>query len=418
MSPGLPPGCEHYDQRQAPVEMGADVRDFAFRFGETFVAYLVTEEGWETFWSPDRRGLIRFVRWGRYAFSVGGLLAAPRDQPELLRLFLQFIQARGWMMTFYNIGRDRLSLFRDQDCQATKCGEEPIVRLDRANWKGKELEWVRRQENYCKRQGVRVHEVTPNPDDPVYRDTVAPELAAISREHVANTLHGRELRYVVGQFKPLAMGHQRLFIARSPERIEGFVVCNPCLAGRMWAIEMYRRRTDAPRGVIPFAMVQTMRQLQEEGIAYCSLSATPALRCENILAGDSWAARGAYVYWWRYFNWLYDVRGIYHFKSRFRPDYREMYLVSWPQTTILSLIGVGMVWGVFWFNPWKLLTDMVTQTRSRAARKSLAEPRFRPSRVLRRLMFPLSDSPARGDEAGLSPEASPRTPESRLEESP
>jgi phosphatidylglycerol lysyltransferase len=393
MSPGLPDGCEHYDGHHPPPELISDVREFAFRFGETFVSYLVTEEGWETFWSPGRRGLIRFVRWGRYAFSVGGLLAAPDDQPELLRLFLEFVRSRGWTMTFYNIGRDRLPLFWDHGCQATKCGEEPIVRLDRSTWKGKELEWVRRQENYCRRQGLEVHEVLPDTTDPTYRDVVAPELATISQEHVANTLHGRELRYVVGQFKPFAMGHQRLFVARSAERIEGFLVCNPGLEGRMWAIEMYRRRTDAPRGVIPYAMVQAMRRLQEEGIAYCSLSAIPALRCEHTTRGDSWAARGAYVYWWRYFNWLYDVRGIYHFKSRFRPDYRKMYLVSWPRTTILSLIGVGMVWGVFWFSPWKLLRNLLAESRTRDARKSLAEPSFRPSRVLRRFLRPASADP-------------------------
>lgn len=407
MASGLPPGCEHHGRQHAPAEMLADVRDHAFRFGETFVAYLASEEGWETFWSPGRRGLIRFVRWGRYAFSVGGLLAAPDDQPELLRLFLEFIKARGWTVTFYNIGRDRLPLFRDQGCQATKCGEEPIVRLDRSTWRGKDLEWVRRQENFCKRQGLEVHEAVPDAADPAFRDVVAPELAAISQEHVVNTLHGRELRYVVGRFEPLAMGHQRLFVARSAERIEGFVVCNPCLAGRMWAIEMYRRRTDAPRGVIPFAMVQTMRRLQDEGVAYCSLSATPAVRCENITAGDSWAARGAYVYWWRYFNWLYDVRGIYHFKSRFRPDYREMYLVSWPQTTILSLVGVGMVWGVFWFSPWKLFASMCTRARTRAARKSLAKPGFRPDRVLRRLLFPIPAPPASALAARADQDAGP-----------
>ena len=53
-----------------------------FRHGRSYDAYLVTEPGWEYFWSRGRRGVVAIARQGRYLFSSGGLLAPRRHQPR------------------------------------------------------------------------------------------------------------------------------------------------------------------------------------------------------------------------------------------------------------------------------------------------------------------------------------------------
>jgi len=372
-----------------PEAVEERLRRYAYDYGETYASYLAAEHGWETLWSGGHRGVVRFVRWaGRYAMVVSGLLAAPEDQEGLLVDFLRFAKANQLHVSFYNISRDQLPLFRRHGFQVTKFGEEPVVRLGKTTWRGKDYEWVRRQENYCRRRGVECIEVDPDPGDPWYREQIVPQLSAISRQHIANTLHGREMRYFVGQFRPLEFGDRRLFVARRDGRIEAFAVLNPCLSGAMWAVEMYRRRADATRGVIPFLMLQAMRRLKEEGVEYCSLSLIPFVRCDTPVKGDSWAARPAFVFWWRHLNWIFDFRGIYHFKSRFRPDYREMYLVSRPKTGPLSLFAVGFTWGLLRFNPWRLLRRGQDKSRKLGARQSLAVPEYRPPRVLRRLKRP------------------------------
>jgi phosphatidylglycerol lysyltransferase len=365
------------------------LQDYAFHWGENYASYVVTERDWETLWCRDGRGVVRFVRWaGRYALVTSALLAKPEDQETLLVDFMRFARANQLNVSFYNIGRDQLDLFRRHKFQVTKFGEEPVVRLDRTTWQGKDYEWIRRQENFCKRQGVELVEINPDPGDPVYRDQIAPELEDISEEHIGSTLHGREMRYFVGRFSATDFGHKRLFAARRDGRIEAFVVCNPCLSGTMWAVEMYRRRAEATRGVIPFAMLQIMRRLKEEGIVYCSLSLIPTLRCETALKGDSWIVRPTAVFWWHHLNWIFDFRGIYHFKSRFRPEYREMYVAAWPRVTVLSLLAVGLTWGLLRFNPLRLLRHGRHKSTKSGSRKSLAVPGRRPRRILRRLNRP------------------------------
>jgi phosphatidylglycerol lysyltransferase len=151
----VPAGCEYFSAQKSPPEIEANVRRLAYQFGETYSSYLVTEDGWESFWSPGRAGVVRFVRWcGYYALSVGGLLAPPEEQAKLLKCFKEFLKLNNISVMFMNVGRDQLAPFRAQGFEITKTGEEPFVPLESATWQGKDFEWIRRQENYCKKQGL------------------------------------------------------------------------------------------------------------------------------------------------------------------------------------------------------------------------------------------------------------------------
>ena len=163
----IPHDLDYYPaQSKMPTDLQKRLREYAFRYGDTYASYLVTDDGWDTVWSGGGRGVVRFARWGGcYAMVVGGLLAPPETQDRLLADFLRLAKANRWHVAFCNIDREQLPLFRRHGFQVTKFGEDPVVRLDKTTWEGKEYEWVRRQENFCKRQGVEFFEVDPNPND-------------------------------------------------------------------------------------------------------------------------------------------------------------------------------------------------------------------------------------------------------------
>lgn len=378
-----PGGCRYFRSRaEIPEEWRSRLEHLAVQWGETYDSYLVTQGKREYFWLPDGEGFVAFTRWGRHALVVGGLVAEPTRREELLTALLEYARRRRWTFSFYNLGRPHLPLFQQHGCQISKCGEEPLVNLERTDWKGKDYEWVRRQENYCKRQGVEFSEVRPDLEDEEYRERIAPELRELSEAHLSETLHGRELQFFVGQFDPHDLSGRRLFLARLEGRVVAFIVCNPCIAGEMWAVEIYRRLPDAPRGVVPFAIMQTLRTLKGEGVKYASLSLIPMLRCDPKLHKGSKIFYFVSGFWWKHLNWLFDVQGIYHFKSRFRPDYREMYMAAYPRVTVGSMIAMGMTWEVIKFNPLRLLRR---GKKSGTNRETLATPAWRPERVVREL---------------------------------
>jgi phosphatidylglycerol lysyltransferase len=366
-----------------PADLQARLRQCAFDHGDTYAASLVLEHDRELFWNADRTGVLGFRRRGKYVVVADGLLAPPEDRPQLLADFLAFVAANHWHASFLNVPRNEINLFRNQNCQVSKVGEEPLVRLQRTRWQGKDAQWLRRQESFVARQGVTMREVTPDPDDADYRDRIAPQLDEISRDHIQRTLHRRELKFFVSQFAPLELPDRRVFLAEQDGQVIAFIVCNPALAGDMWAVEVYRRRRDAVRGVVPALIMHAMRQMQAEGVSYFSLSLAPFVRCTPI-AGDSAMFRTIVNFWWRRLNPIYDVRGLFHFKSRFRPDYREMYLAASPRITVRSLWSMAMTWQLFHFNPLRFIRHSVRLTRS-AERSSLATPELGAERRLRDL---------------------------------
>lgn len=365
-----------------PAAALAQLEEFAFRFGTTYDSYLVTEGAREYFFSAGRKGVVAFQRWGRNMQVVGGLLAAPEDQEQLLDELTEFARRKGWRLMIFGLNRNDFKLYRDSGFQVSKFGEEPIIVLDETQWTGQAYEWIRRQEKACQKSGVAFREIHPNDVLTEYTDKIAPELEAISREHLAETLHRREMTFFVGQFDPHALGRRRLFVAETAGRIECFLVLNPCLAGAMWAVEVFRKRRDAVRGVIPFAILQVMRQLQREKVRYASLSLVPWLRSDVVFQGASYTMRWASFAMNRYGNALYDVRGMYHFKSRFRPHWRELYVASAPALGWSSIVAIGMSWGLFRVNPFRLLAHWWRDLRD-PSRKSLAAPGSRPERTLR-----------------------------------
>lgn len=360
-----------------PTDAVARLEDLSYQWGETYDAYLVNEGKREYFWLPDRTGVVGFTRRGRHVLVVGGLLAPPQLRAALLTSFLDFARRKRWHVSFYNVGRSETAVYKEAGCQITKMGEEPIIDLERCEWRGKPYEWVRRQENFCKRQGVEFVEITAA--DPAYDDQIVPQLEHVSREHLAGTLHGREMQFFVGTFDPHHLGNRRLFVAWHEGRIVAFIVCNPCVGGEMWAVEIYRKLPDAPRGVIPFAITQTLRTLKSEGVKLASLSLIPLLRCDPELHKGSRVFYGAATFWWNRMNWLFDMRGIYHFKSRFRPDYREMFLAASPKVTVRSMIAMALTWEVFYLNPLRLFR----RSGGGRHRSTLATPSWRPEKVVR-----------------------------------
>ena len=378
--------CGYFrSQSVMPDESIELVEQYAYEYGETYDSYLVTETDREYFWSRDQRGVVAFCRRGRHIIAAGNLLARPEDRESLLVQLLEFARTKRWAISFVNVPRSHTRLFRRHGFEITKWGEEPIIRLQDATWQGQDYAWARRQENFCIRHGVEFCEVKADSLDPVYRDQIVPQLEAVSRAHIASTLHERELPFFEGQFCPLDLRRRRLFVARHAGQIVAFLVCNPGLSGELWAIEIYRRFPEAIRGVIPYSIMQTLRTMKSEGVSYVSLSLIPFLRCETAATGDSRILRPGANFWMQHLNSIFDMRGIYHFKSRFRPDYREMYVAALPRLTLRSTLSLAFAWKLFHFNPIRWLRRGFAKRGISSERQNLATPAWRPERVVREL---------------------------------
>ena len=357
------------------LEEDARAEEFAVRFGRAYDAYLITEPGWEHFWSAGRQGIVAVARQGRCLFSTGGLLAPAAHQEDLLRQLVEHAAGQGCTLTFFNICEDQLPLFCRFGFQATKWGEEAVVDLSQCTWAGKGYEWVRRQTNYCRRHGLEFLECRPEDFSGAQWARLTAELAQVSRTFLAGKPHCREMRFLHGAFNPRRLGKKRLFVARGCDagRIEGFVACNPC-SGKTWVMETCRQRPDAVRGTATFLMHQAMQQFQVEGALRASLCLVPGLRCGNPLPGDSAMVRWGLAIGTGGFNPAFETAGAYHFKSRFRPHFESRYLCARPRMTLGTAIAFIRLLGVMKLDPRKLIGLALDRWKKRASRATLLTP--------------------------------------------
>ncbi len=353
----------------------AALEDLAFRYGQSYESYLVTEPDRHCFFMAERLGAVAFLRRDRYLHVGGGLLADAADRPALLDSFADWARQHKFRLMFYNVGPQDLSLFRAAGFQVTKWGEEPIIDLRDLTWAGRKFEWVRRQTNYAIRQGLEFSECHPDRLAPPVWDQLARELVEISDSVLAERPQVGDIGFLNGRFDPACIGRRRLFIARHArlERVEGFLMCNPCRGGNEWALELYRDRPDAVRGTIPFLMHQALRQFQQEGIERASLCLVPAMRCNRPLAGDSPLIRRAMTVS-RYFGFIFDVAGLYHYKSRFRPRFEDRFICAAPPVTLGAACSFVGLCGAMRLNPVKLARRLWRQCTRAGARSTLASP--------------------------------------------
>lgn len=348
--------------------------EFATCWGEQYDSYLATEPGRKSFWSTGSRGLISYGVVGRHALVSGGLIAPPAEKRRLLREFLGFAARLRLRPLFFCISEEDAALFADAGLRITKLGEDAILDLGNLDFRGKCFEWVRRQVNYCRRASVVADEIYPSGMPPDHWQELLAEIRLVGEDSLSSKPQSRELKFFDGRLGEHELGRRRLFVARSNGghgRIEGFVVCNPMLNGRRWSTEIYRHRSDAVRGTVPFLVHHLVLTLQEEGVEQINLCIVPGRNCDDPQPGDNPAVRWAFAFSRRHLGWVFDLAGLDQFKSRFRPRYENRYLCGPHTTSFGAFLATFRIFGVFRLSPRKTTRLLVNHLRKRQSRPSL-----------------------------------------------
>lgn len=355
----------------------ARLEELAHQHGLQYDSYLANDhEGKEYFWCSGERGVVCLVRMGRRIAVFGGILAPEDAWGPLVAELREHCRGQGMRLGFFGVEPRQRAFLEGLGFQVTKVGEDAIIDLAGCTWTGKKFEWLRRQSNFCQRAGLVVEERVRSALSEPEWSQLMDELEEIDRGFLKDRPHNQGLRNVVSRFRRDLIFRQRIFVARntSANRIEAFVVCTPCQGGLSWALECYRQRSDATRGAVPFAMHQVLRLLQEAGGQVASLCMVPLLNCREPLKGDNALVRHSLSFFFDHLSALYDSKGLYHFKSRFRPRFEDRWLCADR--------GGGLGWNVYLLyalglhrvHPILALKSILRQRGKKADRENLADP--------------------------------------------
>jgi phosphatidylglycerol lysyltransferase len=349
------------------------IEETAFRFGSAPESYDIANSSGSVLRTPCGEGLLNVYVDQRFWHIPGGIIADDVKKPSTVEWLKQLAQQQERTVAVYSVSTEEVPLYRQAGFAINKFGEEPIIDLGNLDWHGKSFEWVRRQTNHCRRQGLNVIEIKL----PEEQRALASELLEVFFDDLRHRVYTQPLYLLEGKFDPHALGRRRLFVARHPatQRIEGFLVISPMDNGTSWAFETYRKRSDAIRGTIPYLFREVTDRLQTEGIRQVSLCLVPG-KGVHLDTSDSADARVRWMLgiWYGRLNFLFNASGQDYFKSRFRPRYVDRYICVYPANSLNSIVSFLKTSGALRINVRNFVRQLVGSLRSKRGRSSTDKP--------------------------------------------
>jgi phosphatidylglycerol lysyltransferase len=282
------------------------------RYGASSNSYVLLEGPKSYFTSPGVDGFLGYQVSAGVALIAGDPVCAPQ---QARRLIHDFTSAMMRPVGAYQVSPSMLDAFREEGFADVQIGKEAIFDLDHFTLAGGKMELVRAATNKARRAGVVVSEHHPFA---LGAETINEELREISGEWLKGK-GNHELGFVLGSLGLDHPSSKRYFIARTKNRIEGFIVCEPIYGRSGYYLDVTRRRPDAVRGTMELLTAEILRLLREEGYHMASMGLAPlALLDDPDLENHPVLARlMRFVY--ERVNLNYDFKLLYRYKAKYHP---------------------------------------------------------------------------------------------------
>ena len=323
------------------------------RHGDSSVAAFALTPGTDYFFSPNGRAVIAYRFESDTLLAIGDPIGPEEELRPLLEAFSEHCAERDWSFAFFQARPERLPVYRSLGWRALHIGEDPILWTDRFTLEGPAMGDVRRSTRKLEAAGMEARHFVPgsNPFDPSKPEGVlAAELRHVSNEWLS-ARHAEERGFCMGRFDPHRLPREWLAVAWNQEqgRAEGFVTWVPIWARRGWALDLMRRRREAPAGTMEFLIAKSVEKAKSRGDALLSLSLSALAKVdspEQDSGSASPPASGrqerARAFLMQHLARFYDFENLFRWKGKFNPTFEDRYLV-YPEPLSLPRITLALV---------------------------------------------------------------------------
>jgi len=296
---------------------------------------------------------------GRYALALGDPVGKPECATEAIMAFLAMCSERDWAPVFYQV-TDRYShAYRAARLRMIKVGEDAVIDVPSFSLRGKAFQDLRTAINKMSKTGVTFEEFPTDVAD--HPDLV--QLAEVTADWLL-AHKGAEKNFAMGAFAPGSdlYADSRLFVARQDDTglILAFVSFVPVFGKHPaedidgsetgssqaertkttdspengivtrsgWGLDLMRRRSSSPNGIVDFLIASAVLQFQTEGAQIVSLGLSPlAGSFDQDLDEEKEIFERARCIMFERFNRFYNFKGLNAFKAKFAPSWEPRFLV-------------------------------------------------------------------------------------------
>ncbi len=262
------------------------------------------------------------------AYRVGGSFAVVLGDPAgpepaiegIVRDFTRFCEDNGWGVAFYQTMPDFLDIYRRLGLKKLKIGEDAIVDLAQFTLQGKAAKEFRSKVTQLEKSGVHTHYYEP----PISAETMA-QIRKVSDEWLQ--LPGRrERQFTLGMFDDEYLRSTPIVTAEDADgRVLAFVNLIPSYRKGEATIDLMRRRTQAPNGIMDYLFVKVFLRNQEQGCERFNLGMAPMSGFHN--REEATPEERAIHAFFQHLNFLFSFKGLLAYKAKFASVWEPRYLI-------------------------------------------------------------------------------------------
>jgi phosphatidylglycerol lysyltransferase len=287
-------------------------------FGNSSLDYFKTYPDKLLFFNNAQDCFLSYRITDKYAVVLETPVGLENSLKQIIVEFESYCNSVGLKAFYYRVPDESLQIFHELKMSSLRVGQEAIVDLTNFSLSGKEMKPIRNAINKTSESGFTFHVYQP----PVKGGFIQ-KLELVSNEWLEE--NGREeIAFTQGVFKEEIIKNSTIVsVEDNEEKVVAFANLVPAYAPGEATYDMLRKIKDAPNGVLDFLMINLFEYLKGQGFKTVNLGLAP-------LAGIDKAEN----FNERVIKFLRDnlrqtsrFKGLYHFKDKFDPIWKDKYLV-------------------------------------------------------------------------------------------
>lgn len=246
--------------------------------------------------------------------------------------FSRFCEDNGWGVAFYQALPDLLDAYQKLGLKKLKVGDDAIVDLTQFTLEGKAAKTFRSKVNQLEKEGVHTQ---------FYEVPIRAGLMAQIREVSDEWLQipgRRERQFTLGMFDEEYLNSTPIFTAEDGSgRVLAFVNLIPSFRPGEATIDLMRRRTEAPNGIMDYVFVKLFLRSKGQGLERFNLGMAPMAGFQE--QEEATPEERAIHAFFQHLNFLFSFKGLLAYKAKFATAWEPRYLIY---RNILDLPRVAM----------------------------------------------------------------------------
>jgi lysylphosphatidylglycerol synthetase-like protein (DUF2156 family) len=327
------------DQRRAPIAQWFDELAADSQASANPIWVYAMEADKRHFVSPSGKGGVAYRLCAGVALAAGEPIGPAEDRLALAAEFKTYCERRGLVPALYQTLAEEIDAYRTVGLRALKIGEEAMIDLPSFTLVGKKIANVRHCVTHVERAGTHAE---------LYLDGVRDEhildgLDAVSAAWLGARSGRGEMGFSMGSYSREAMHSTCVVLARDAHGAVCAFVTFRHVPGRGMVLDLMRRTTAAPSGVVDFLIARALEGFRDADLRFASLSLAPMAG----VCGDGRAPLMERLLGLLYEHGdaVYRYRSLFNFKRKFTPQWQSRYLVypAGPWRLLRVLLAMTLV---------------------------------------------------------------------------